>query len=233
MSDTPLLDTCCSVETPEGIDFTATVAGPVPRILAYAIDFAWRALFYALIGLVTLFTGNVGTGFFLVLSFLLEWFYPVFFELYRNGQTPGKRSMKIKVVNDDLTPVSWGNSAIRNLLRAADFLPFFYLFGLLSMSLSGKFQRLGDMAAGTLVIYEQRNRSQTLDQSIPAQAPEVPLTLDERLAISNLLTRSSVISESRQTELTDILEPITGKNGEDGRAQVKAIAAWLLGKNKQ
>lgn len=78
MNDRPLLDTRYRVETPEGIDFSAAIAGPVPRLLAYCIDFGWRCLVYLLIGLASAFSGDVGTGLFLISAFLLEWFYPVF-----------------------------------------------------------------------------------------------------------------------------------------------------------
>lgn len=80
-----------SVETPEGIEFTSSVAGPLPRTLAYCIDFSWRLLVYLALGIFMIFAGDVGMGFFLVIAFLLEWFYPVFFEVFKNGQTPGKK----------------------------------------------------------------------------------------------------------------------------------------------
>lgn len=230
MSHSELLDTSNSVETPEGIEFTSVIAGPVPRILAYLIDFGWRCLFYIVLAITTAFIGEVGVGFFLVLTFLMEWFYPVFFEVFRNGQTPGKKNMNLKVVNDDLTPVNGSSSFIRNLLRSADFMPSLYLFGIISMVLSKKFQRLGDMAAGTIVIYVNEEKHSKTDSSIQALPPEMPLTTEERKAITNFTNRSDVISESRQIELTDLLEPVTGVKGMEGLSRIKAISAWLLGR---
>ncbi|MCP4597235.1 RDD family protein [Neptuniibacter sp.] len=230
MSHSELLDTSNSIETPEGIEFTSVIAGPVPRILAYLIDFGWRCLFYIVLAIITAFIGDVGVGFFLVLTFLTEWFYPVFFEVFRNGQTPGKKSLNLKVVNDDLTPVNGSSSVIRNLLRSADFIPSLYLFGIISMVLSKKFQRLGDMAAGTIVIYVNVEQHSKTDSSVHAAPPEIPLTAEERKAITNFRNRSDVISESRQVELTDILEPITGTTGSEGLNKIKAISAWLLGR---
>ncbi len=219
-----------SVETPEGIEFTSSVAGPLPRTLAYCIDFSWRLLVYLALGIFMIFAGDVGTGFFLVIAFLLEWFYPVFFEVFKNGQTPGKKSMGIQVVNEDLTPISWANSVIRNLLRAVDYLPTFYLFGLVTMILNRKFQRLGDMAAGTIVVYCNKDRPIKLDDHISPVAPETPLTLEERQVISNFVTRSEILSKARQQELSDILYPLTDETGEEGLQKTKSIGAWLLGK---
>lgn len=224
-----LIDNHCEVETPEGIDFVQAVAGPVPRILAYLIDFGWRALIYMLIGIVSPFIGGLGTGVFLILTFLLEWFYPVFFEVFRQGQTPGKRAMGLRVVNSDFTPIGWGGSVVRNLLRAADFFPAFYVTGLVSMFLSGRFQRLGDLAAGSLVVYREPEQKVVPDSEIIPLMPPVPLTRNERQGIVSLTLRSGSISESRQVELADLLAPVTGDQGASGLQKLKGMGAWLLG----
>ena len=100
MSDATL-DTIYQVETPEGIDLQAPLAGPLPRILAYGIDLCWRGLMLSVLFIALIWAGEAGRGLFLLVSFLLEWFYPVFFEIYARGQTPGKKSMGLIVVNDD------------------------------------------------------------------------------------------------------------------------------------
>ncbi|MEJ2416940.1 MAG: RDD family protein [Exilibacterium sp.] len=109
---------------PEGIDLHAELAGPIPRILAYTVDIFIRLIALTTVSATLSFMGKAGTGVILVLSFLAEWFYPVIFEVLNKGQTPGKLTLGLAVVNDDLTPISWGTSVLRNLLRAADFLPF-------------------------------------------------------------------------------------------------------------
>ncbi|GLS28073.1 RDD family protein [Marinibactrum halimedae] len=228
-TNTPL-DTHFNVETPEGIQFNAAAAGPIPRMLAYTIDSLWRGLVYCIVFITTDFLGKAGEGFFLITLFLLEWFYPVVFEVFRNGQTPGKKAFKIKVVNEDLTPVTWGNSFIRNLLRAVDILPFFYVFGLTSMTLSKHFQRLGDMAAGTVVIYNTAAPMRApKENALEPCAPPKALTPNERRAITEFTLRSSDISESRQEELATLLKPVTDKEGEEGAKLLKSIGAWLLG----
>lgn len=225
------IDNLCNVETPEGIDFVQSVAGPMPRILAYLIDLGWRLLVYLALSILTAFIGGLGTGFLLIVTFLLEWFYPVYFEVYRQGQTPGKRAMQLRVVNTDFTPVTFASSLIRNLLRWADFLPLFYLGGLLSMVLSSRFQRLGDLAAGTLVVYRDQDKRRALisECDIQPAAPSVLLTRDERQGIVSLVLRGEAISQSRQVELADLLEPVTGSRGEAGLGKLRRIGHWLLG----
>ncbi|MBR9829344.1 MAG: RDD family protein [Oceanospirillales bacterium] len=230
MQASRLLDNHCSVETPEGIDFTQAMAGPVVRILAFLIDMVWRGLVYALIGILSGFLGGFGMGLYLIIGFLLEWFYPVFFEVFRQGQTPGKKAMGLRVVNEDFTPVGWGASVIRNLLRAADFFPLMYVSGLLSMVLSRRFQRLGDLAAGTLVVHVDRQSAPQLDVSIKPRMPQQALTRAERQGIISLTVRSRTISEPRQQELAELLAPVTGVTGEAGLERLKGMGAWLLGR---
>ncbi|MBC7287208.1 MAG: RDD family protein, partial [Armatimonadetes bacterium] len=78
--------------------------------------------------------------------------YFIIFEMLWNGQSPGKRAARIRVIRDDGTPITFVESAIRNLLRIVDFLPFYYGVGLLSILLSRRNKRLGDFAAGTVVV---------------------------------------------------------------------------------
>jgi uncharacterized RDD family membrane protein YckC len=145
-------------ETPEGIDLGLRVAGPISRALAWIIDAFIR--YSVLFALSTVLASllSFGMGLFLILLFLLEWFYPVVFEVVR-GATPGKKAMGLLVVHDNGTPVGWSASMIRNLLRSVDFLPFFYCAGLISILLNSRFKRLGDLAAGTLVVYAATRRT--------------------------------------------------------------------------
>ncbi|WGL15592.1 RDD family protein [Microbulbifer bruguierae] len=223
------LDTLYEIETPEGIDLVMQAAGPVPRMLAFAVDFFYRTLILIALAIALAFAGKAGIGFWLLGSFLLEWFYPVFFEVLRDGQTPGKRAFSLAVVNDNLTPVSWGASIMRNLLRFADFLPFAYCTGILAMSCSRHFQRLGDFAAGTIVIYRQ---PATTAAQLPQAAPVPPprgLQLADQQAIVSLTERSAELSQARQQELAELLQPITGKTGEAALRQLHGIGRWLLG----
>ncbi len=134
-----MLDTSYRVEIPGGIELEAQVVGPVPRFLAFFIDFCIRGVLLIVAGIASIPFGELGFGFWFIIWFLIEWFYPVLFEVFRRGQTPGKKALGISVVNDDLTPVSFGTSLVRNLLRTADFLPFFYLAGLITMVSNSRF----------------------------------------------------------------------------------------------
>ena len=232
MKQAQKLDTSCTVETPEGVEFSSSVAGPVPRVLAYSIDLLWRSLIILVLSICAIFLHEVGIGIILISTFLLEWFYPVYFEVFKNGQTPGKKVYGIKVVNEDFTPVTFANSCIRNLLRAADFLPFFYAFGLVSMACGNKFQRLGDLAAGTIVTYQlkDQNWGDIESQNITPAPPKFVLSLDEQRSYANFLLRTDVLSDSRQIELANILEPVLDKEGERALRELKSIGAWLLGK---
>ena len=152
------LDTLHHAETPEGIALALRPAGIVARGQAWLIDLLIRMGLFFVLAMVTAALGGVGVAFLLISYFLLEWFYPVAFELGRSGATPGKRVMGLQVVMDSGLPVTPGASIVRNLLRAADFLPFLYAGGAVASLLRSDFKRLGDMAAGTLVVYNETVR---------------------------------------------------------------------------
>ena len=137
-----MLDTRYRVEIPGGINLDAEVVGPIPRFLAFAIDLCIRGVIVFVLLMVAIPFGSfgVGGGFFLIFLFAIEWLYPVLFEVFWRGQTPGKKALGISVINDDLTPVSLGTSLVRNLLRTVDFLPLFYLAGLVTMLSNRHFQ---------------------------------------------------------------------------------------------
>jgi uncharacterized RDD family membrane protein YckC len=109
-----MLDTTRLVETPEGIELSLRVAGPVVRALAWSIDLGIRGIIYSLLAFFLAYLGELGYGIFFIAIFVLEWFYPVIFEVYRQGATPGKRRFKIKVLHEGGTPVNWSTAMIRN-----------------------------------------------------------------------------------------------------------------------
>jgi uncharacterized RDD family membrane protein YckC len=226
-----LLDTIHAVETPEGIDINLPIAGPVARALAWVIDslIKYAILFGALILLGSL--GQTGIGLWLITLFLMEWFYPVLFEVLHKGSTPGKQVFAIKVINDDGTPVDTPASLIRNLLRAVDFLPVAYGFGLIAMLLNRNFQRLGDLAAGTMVIYQDRPTSKPKLPDGPVQQPLFPLTTHEQRLIIQFAERSAQLSPERQEELANMLFPLN--NTLESTQALLANARWLLGEGSK
>jgi uncharacterized RDD family membrane protein YckC len=226
-----LLDTRYRVEIPGGIHLEAQVVGPVARCFAYLIDLVIRGVILAALLLASIPLGfsGMGGGFFLIFAFFIEWLYPVLFEVLSRGQTPGKKLLGITVVNDDLSPVTPGTSLVRNLLRTVDFLPLFYLAGLVTMLCNRRFQRLGDLAAGTLVISTPRPANPAPMADIVPLAPPMSLHRSEQTSIVNFLQRSSQLSQPRQQELAAILQGITHENGEDGVERLHRIGAWFLG----
>ncbi len=227
------IDTLYLVETPEAIDLHAQLAGPVPRMLAYSIDLLIRFGLISVLFIILAFAGKAGWGLFLICNFVLEWLYPVFFEVVRGGQTPGKRKMNLVVVNDDLTPIRLGGSFVRNLLRVADFLPFAYIFGLVAMCFSYQFQRFGDIAAGTVVIHQQEVKKNKLElPDVQSKAPPVSLSIEDEIALTAFVQRSQQLSASRKQELANLLEGITQKTDQEGVEHIQGIGNWLLGKIK-
>lgn len=225
------IDTAYRIETPEGIDLQTDIAGPVPRMLAYAADLGLRTLVLAVLGIALRFIpGHSGVAIWLLISFFLEWLYPACFEVYRDGQTPGKKWLQLAVVNDDLTPVRWSSALMRNLLRTVDFLPFGFLGGLLSMTISPRFQRLGDLAAGTLVVHRRKARTRQTLPECRALPPPAQLASEDQLAIVNFAQRHSELSSDRQRELAAILAPLLhSEDSEEARVQLHGMGLWLAG----
>lgn len=221
------LDTTYQIETPEGVTLELKLAGPVVRSGAWLLDALIRIVIYLAISILLTAMGATGVGLILISIFLLEWFYPVIFELTW-GATPGKRAQGLVVVHTNGTPIRWQASMIRNLLRAVDFLPLFYGFGLLSMLMSNRFQRLGDIAAGTLVIHKPEVHKTAELGETPAIPAPVTLTLDQRQAVISFAERAPQLADARVDELAEYMEPITGKRGKEATKTVLGYAQWLL-----
>lgn len=221
-----MLDTSRSYETPEGIVLGIRIAGPVVRSWAWAIDFAIRAGVYLVISILFAFFGGLGMAVMLIGFFLIEWFYPVLFEL-RSGATPGKKAMGIQVIQDNGTPVCWSSSLIRNLVRAADFFPFLYGFGLLAMLANRDFKRLGDMAAGTLVVYCERSATRQALPLVDPIAPPGDLSVDEQRTLLAFAERSPLLSSDRNSELAGILFDVTDCQGAEATTRLHAYASYL------
>lgn len=154
------LDTTVRLVTPERITFQYPLAGPFRRALAYLLDLVlWLALcmFATLVLMVLSLGSTAGVGLVFVAYFVLQWGYGAFCEAVFNGQTPGKRALGLRVVSDQGVPITGGQAVLRNLLWTVEWVwPFAFMPAIASMLLTRKFQRLGDLAAGTMVIVEVR-----------------------------------------------------------------------------
>ena len=227
-----MLDTTRRVATPEGIELTLRLAGPVPRALAWSVDFLLRAAIVLLVQLLAAYFGRAGWGVVLIAAFFVEWLLPAAFEARWGGQTPGKRLFGLAVLNDDGTPVRWPGALTRNLLRAADFLPLFYGIGLIAMLMSRDFKRLGDLAAGTVVVYH--STAAEAARKIPPAAPvPPPVSLDpeEQRAVLELAERSAALTRERVEELAALPTPLVGGlHGERAAARLLGMANYLAGR---
>lgn len=224
------LDTVREVYTPEGVALRLPAAGPVPRAVAWSIDFAIRFSVYFL-GAVTLgLLGNTGMGLQLLLVFTLLWGYPVLFEVLWSGQTPGKRALGLRVIAADGAPVGWMASFARTLLRTVDFLPFFYGIGLVACYADPWNRRLGDLVARTLVIHDPRSPAQRPAEHSGVFAPLAPLQAPEQAAVIAFADRARALTRERQEELADIAAPAVGAGGALGVLRLRGVANRLLGR---
>jgi len=218
------IDSIYPVETPDGIELTLRLAGPIPRGGAWLLDLLIRAGLMFALAWALAWMQAIGYAILLLAWFMINWWYPVLFEVLAHGATPGKRAAKIKVLMQDGTPINWSASIVRNLIRQIDFLPIFYTTGLIAMFCNGRFQRLGDLAAGTIVIRTHRDpvaHSALVDG--PAEPMSITLAAEEQRTILALAERSPRLNPDRAAELSSILAPLTGIAG---RPAVKRIQSW-------
>jgi uncharacterized RDD family membrane protein YckC len=164
MERTNILD----IKTPEGITFALPLAGPVARFLAWVIDFACiSAVMMAVtmgIQITQLISFDFAQAAAILSYFLVSIGYGILCEWYYKGQTVGKRLMSIRVMDVQGLRLQFSQVVIRNLLRFIDSLPVCYLVGGVSCLLSPKSQRLGDLAANTIVIRESKIPRPDLEQ---------------------------------------------------------------------
>lgn len=171
------------IETPERVPLHFALASIGNRFLACAVDHAIQiiVLFLIYLGVTIIVEYSIFFGgglteapkwviaLLIIFIFLIISGYFVFFEWLWNGQTPGKRWLKLRVIREDGRPVTFWEAAVRNLLRIFDMMPTpFYSIGLISVFISEKDQRAGDMVAGTVVVREREAEAPTFDQVFAA-----------------------------------------------------------------
>jgi len=207
------------------------IAGPYLRLIAWAIDLAVTVGILFLLGVFALGIStkvgtNVGYGIWMLSYFVVFWFYPVLFEAGDKGATLGKRATGLRVVNELGTQITMGQAMVRSFVRGVELVfPFFPLV----VFFHPRFQRLGDLAAGTLVVYAKpRVHSGAV---VPPALSVIPvnqaLSREEQAAILSFRDRSVGWSEARREELVDYLFPLTGERGPKGVSQILGMAQWL------
>jgi len=235
MSTAIAVDTTIAVVTPENIAFDYQLAGPFRRLPAYLIDLVvrWGIVFGLVViiwligGLIDLSGMSAYTRAVLLIShFMLAHFYGTFMECYFNGKTVGKWSCGIRVVNVDGSPVDLRGAFLRNLLRVADLAPYVLLstviqnappmffvptgvLGVATMMCTRRMQRLGDLAAGTMVIVDEREwalpTTSVPDPRVPALASFIPadylITRGMARTLAVYVERRQHLSPQRRREI--------------------------------
>jgi uncharacterized RDD family membrane protein YckC len=161
------------IATPEGVTVDLILAGLGSRFTATLIDLTLKALLILGAFIAASVIGDLGLALFSVISFAIYFGYDVAFEVLANGQTPGKRWTGLRVLRDDGRPIDLLSSAIRNVARLIDGLPLSYFPAMVSILVTKHNQRLGDLAASTIVVREPRKREAS-DASFASSAPRAP-----------------------------------------------------------
>ena len=177
------------IETPERVPLNFALASIGNRFLACAFDHFLQIVVMVVVLLVLLWLGDAAGWYtrlrdapkwviaLRVIAVFLIWSsYFVLFEWAWNGQTPGKRWLKLRVIREDGRPVTFWEASARNLVRLFDMEPFpFYSVGLVSVFISSRDQRVGDMVAGTVVVREREAQAPTFDQVFSAPTSDAAL----------------------------------------------------------
>jgi uncharacterized RDD family membrane protein YckC len=223
------IDNLRRVETPEGVEIDLRLAGPIPRAWAWLIDFSLRMIVLGVLAFFLQLLGTFGNGLFLIALFVGEWFYPVLFEVLMGGSTPGKRVMGLRVLHDDGTPVGWVASILRNLLRFADLMPMAFAAGLVTSLFHPEGKRIGDLAAGTVVVYLEKPSSPVIPAGIAPIRPPFPLTLAEQHALLEFAERHGSWGPERAAEIAAAAGPLV-RPGQERVAGLLGMASFLLGR---
>lgn len=156
------------IRTPEGITFSLLLASPVTRFLAYFIDISLISVAMSLLGvmvmLLQIFSGDMMQAVFILAFFVVQIGYGIVAEWFWRGQTIGKRLLRLRVMDVQGLRLQFSQIVIRNLLRCVDILPALYLVGGLATLLNRRAQRLGDLAANTIVVRSPSLEEPNLDQ---------------------------------------------------------------------
>ena len=227
----PAIDTILTAETPEGIAISIRPAGFAVRATAFLIDAAIRIVFLMICSTALAAGGKFGGGVLLIFLFVLNWLYPVIFELTAAAATPGKRIMGLVVLMANGLPITPAGCLIRNLLRVVDALPLFYAFGIVCILLRNDSRRIGDLAGGTVVAY--RDEVQPAGSLAAADPIPPPVTLSRRqqIAIMSFGFRVGRLTPQRAEEIAEFASAALQDTPArlSLTARLVGVARWLHG----
>ena len=193
-----------TIETPEQIPLEFPLAGIGSRFLAIALDTLLQVLGFLMVVFVAeillptaaRFTPRAWTwaaAIFFLCVFVLYSGYYALFEIFWNGQTPGKRLVRLRVISDSGRPVTVYEAVVRNLLRIVDQFPGLYVVGIISVFLTARNKRLGDIVAGTVVVHEKAMQETQPDLAAAAvstaPSPGLQISAEELELIERFLQR--------------------------------------------
>lgn len=225
------IDSTIDVVTPENISFQYQLAGPFRRLPAFIVDVGIRMVVWVLLLIVFVLAGALTGGgelavaIWLLVWFMMEWFYGGLFETFWNGQTIGKRMFGMRVLRIDGQPINGLQAVMRNILRSVDMMPLIpmsawtgqelpwavptCLFGLLTPIVTRRYQRLGDLVCGTMVVVEERQWLMTAakvdDERVQQLAEQLPASFQVTHKLSQALAayveRRRYLSAPRRADI--------------------------------
>ena len=205
--------------TPEFVELEYELAGIGSRLMALLIDVLIQlgvmiALYLIVLALssgaanISGAISNSLLAFYLLASFLVIWAYTMFFEIRNNGQTPGKKKMKLRVIRQSGHPINLQASFIRNAVRIADYA---FALGFFVMFISKNSQRLGDYAAKTVVVKE---RSGNHYDYVPLRSTQQQYKENYRILDDQALSKISRLSKQDYERLSHFRERISAVRGD-------------------
>jgi len=204
-----------TIRTPEGVTFTLPLAGPVVRSMAWFIDVISILIAYTIclqvLNVVGLIMADLTSALFILILFVLRTGYSMVLELFWNGQTVGKWALGLRVMDVNGLRLQPSQIILRNLLRTVDSLPSLYLLGGITSLINRNGQRLGDLAANTIVVKTSKAFEPDLDLILDKNAynslhayPHLTARLRQQVdpeeaavALQALMRRNSLLPEAR------------------------------------
>ena len=232
-----------TIETPEQIPLEFPLAGIGSRFLAIALDMLVQMLGWLLLILLAELllpaaarlmprAWTWGAAIMLLTAFVLYAGYYALFEIFWNGQTPGKRLVRIRVIGDSGRPITVYEAVVRNLLRVVDQFPGLYVVGIIAVFVTARNQRLGDVVAGTVVVHEKAMQEVQPDFAAGTAAASAgpQISSDELELIERFLQRRYDLSpEVRQQSAEQIAARLRARLGvaQDGAASAEDFLETL------
>ena len=229
------IDTVITAETPEGIAIAMRPAGFAVRATAFMIDVLIRFAILSGLGSALSAGGHVGTGLLLIGLFVVNWLYPVIFELLPAAATPGKRVMGLQVMMANGLPLTPAGCLTRNLLRVVDMMPLLYAFAIIAMLLRRDARRLGDLAGGTLVVYRNTTQTQAAIVEGDPAPPAIPLSMRQSAAIAAFAWRVQRLTPERAEEIAVLAAAAAPQSSGESSvtARLIGVARWQHGQRRR